>query len=502
MRRFSLSCLHNQILTTKIPPIFLESSQRVKEGNTIISGHRRQKQRIFGIAAIGDRRLFSIKTSPPPPKMINFAKGHPNPNLLPIQEIRDIFTRIASSSNQDSSLAESLNYPTRDAGTSRLLEELKSFINRQTQNDDLGDTANTTQQSLFPASPTNIFMTHGVSHGLDMLCAACTKPGDVVLVEQPTYFLAAGIFRSHRLSVHNLPMLQDNGQIDMDRLEADMDSGAVSPPSMIYIIPTHQNPTGSVMPIKTRWRLARLARRHKILVVADEVYHWLDWRDDEESHNLPRPARMAVIDSLLLGREDETYGDLSSSQGCCVTVSSFTKIFAPGIRCGWIEGPSHIVESLENVGYIQSQGGCTPLIGEIMYTALSTGMNDRVLANLNQALRKRSRALCEILTSTDGIRLHTVPLGGYFVWVSFDLVDDTNHFLDFCTKQGVRFLPGEKCDVRSDDAAGTTRGAVSSRKFARFCFADLDFEDIERGANIMVECYKQYINPTSVADYD
>jgi 2-aminoadipate transaminase len=419
--------------------------------------------------------------------MFNFAKGHPNRKLLPVKEIQEILVQVSLSSNEND-LTDSLNYPKRDSGTQKLLQELRAFLGRHTSGDDLGN-----GESSNGAIETSFFVTHGVSHGLDLLCAAQTQPGDVVLVERPTYFLAAGIFRSHGLEVQSLPMTQ-NG-VDMDRLERELENGSLKPPRMIYIIPTHQNPSATVMSIKDRWRLARLARRHGILVTADEVYHLLDWR--VVAQDGPRPARMAVVDSLL----GDTDGSSSATlAGCCVTVSSFTKIFAPGVRCGWVEGPPHIVKSLENLGYILSQGGCAPLVGELMHASLKLGIGDRVLAKLNSSFRERSQKLCEILAAGDGIHVHRVPVGGYFIWVSFDGVADTSDFLAFCDERGVRFLPGARCVVTSDSLLKPDESSSSCHRYARFCFADLDLDDIEKGANLVLECYHEFLKCNSATE--
>jgi 2-aminoadipate transaminase len=422
--------------------------------------------------------------------MINFAKGHPNRKLLPMQEMQEIFAKVALKSNEET-LQDSLNYPKADPGDPQFLAELGAFVDRHTKHDDLGSNYDNSPSSSKAKSRTNhVFATTGVSHGLEMLCSTQTKPGDVVLMENPTYFLAAGVFRSHDLQVKSLPMKRGApGGVDMDQLELSLESGKLQPPRMIYVIPTHQNPTARVLPIEDRWRLAKLARKYGILVVGDEVYHLLDWRDVDRDG--PRPARMAVVGSKLYEQEEEATitSGRSSRMGCCVTVSSFTKIFAPGVRCGWVEGPEFIIKSLENLGYIQSQGGCTPLIGELMRTSLMEGIGDRVLAKLNAAFQERSNLLCRILSADKGIHFDTKPLGGYFVWVSFDGIDDTGSFLSFCSERGVRFLPGERCDVGSDD----DRDGGDCRRWARFCFADLDLDDLEKGAALVVQCYREYL---------
>lgn len=425
--------------------------------------------------------------------MINFARGHPNRKLLPIQEMQEIFAKVLLQSNEER-LKDSLNYPKSDPGDPRFLAELGAFMDRHTKDDDIGGSISSASGQT--SRNTHLFATTGVSHGLDMLCSAQTTPGDVVLMEKPTYFLAAGVFQSHGLKVQSLPMKKGTpgGGVDLDQLELSLENGALHPPRMIYIIPTHQNPTARVLPIADRWRLAKLAHNYGILVVSDEVYHLLDWRDIDRDG--PRPARMALIDSHLVeqGREDCS-SSTSAHPGCCVTVSSFTKIFAPGVRCGWVEGPKWVIESLGNLGYIQSQGGCTPLVGELMYTSLSEGIGDRVLSNLNSAFQERSERLCKIFSTDKGIHFDTQPLGGYFVWVSFDGIDDTGSFLSFCSERGVRFLPGERCDVGShDESADPDHHTFSDcRRWARFCFADLDLEDLEKGASLVVQCYREYL---------
>jgi DNA-binding transcriptional MocR family regulator len=528
--------------------------------------------------------MTTISTTTTPPAIINFARGHPNKSLLPLQEMQEILQKVGRASSSlsvddddgERRLEQALNYPMADRGNALLLAELSAFLNRHCQVDDLGSppslphaaaaatTANTTGETT--SATTDLFMTHGVSHGLDILCTAQTRAGDVVLMERPTYFLAADIFKSHGLKVDSLPMKNTTttnnggGGIDLDRLEQMLErqqqrEHLSSLPRMIYIIPTHQNPTGRTMSIQDRWKLAALARRFGILVVADEVYHLLDWRrndntsaasadgaaaaaaaDSAGSTSDPkRPARMAVVDSLLASTAADSDSTCTStniesvflenrrrrhskddddsaegSGGCCVSVSSFTKIFAPGVRCGWIEGPKHIIDSLVNVGYICSQGGCVPFVGEVLYTSMTHGYNDAVLAKLQAALQQRSRLLVEILSLEPGIGIDTIPLGGYFVWISFQGVHDTSQLLEYCLKRGVGFLSGSRCNIsiRSGNNDNDEHGNVMDnsnddtdycQQWARLCFADLDMQQLKEGATLLVSCYRDYLQETKAA---
>ena len=132
-----------------------------------------------------------------------------------------------------------------------------------------------------------------------------------------------------------------------------------------------------------------------------------------------------------------------------------------------------------------------------MRILLSEGIGDQVLTKLITAYRERSNKLYQILSLEPGIHFDTEPRGGYFAWVSFDGIDDTGEFLTFCSERGVCFLPGERCHV-SEPIDSSSRDpdtqVMGCKKWARFCFADLDVDDLETGAHLVVQCYREYLN--------
>ena len=394
-----------------------------------------------------------------------------------------------------------LNYG-HEKGSPELLSELRSFLDRHTANDDIGDA------KLDDSKHNSQFITHGVSQGIDLICSTQLAPGDVVWVERPTYFLVADIFRSHRLVVRGMPMVHPNnnggtGGIDVKRMVEMVESGQLSPPKMMYLVPTHQNPTGHTMPVEDRILLAKFANKHGVLVVADEVYHLLDWRD--ENVDGQRPARMAEFNKMDSSDGGDATG--STSTGCCISVSSFTKIFAPGVRCGWIEAPDRIVQSIAQLGYIQSQGGLAPFVGDlIMCRALVDRIADNYLKKLNKEYADRARKICAILREEERIVLpNGCPTGGYFLWVRFPQDVNSEEFLEFCVDHGtdVRFRPGALCDafanhldgeeqISNDEASGVA--STSFQSYARLCFADLDTRDLEDGSRELVKAFKMYMD--------
>jgi DNA-binding transcriptional MocR family regulator len=498
--------------------------------------------------------------------IINFARGHPNADLLPINAMKEALNLV----QEQGDLVSYLNYPPEDNGNSELLRELSSFLDEHTALDDVGEefmvapAAADETNSNWNGAPFNrkntendFFMTHGVSHAMDLLCGTLTEPGHVVAIEVPTYFLVARIFENHGLTVQPLPMkytAEDGIIIDVRRLQYNLDNGIQAVPNMIYTIPTHHNPTASILPIADRIHLAKLAKQYGIIIVADEVYHLLDWRhhlaeQESDQETAPadtksirkRPARMAVIGVAVAAASSssaEEHKDTSTPAtssvtnsaantdsnttttpfsskrdrfgGSCLSISSFTKIFCPGIRCGWVEGPSNIVEALCQYGYLRSQGGCVPFVGELMRCALSNGLATNVLLSLQEAYYERSQLLCRILlegnedgtNADDSIRICTKPMGGYFLWIQLPSRVKAVDFAAYCLESnGVKILPGPSCDPFIDDSVSASSEKTNTTEqdvdfvsnHARLCFADLVLEDLEKGARRLLELLREYL---------
>ena len=475
----------------------------------------------------------------PPPQRLkpqyDLSRGHPNRHLLPTAEMREILAEIATSEgsgqSDDDGREEALRFAlgySPLAGTKGLLFELRSFLDRNTAGDDLGGRYVQEEEGVTTTSPppplesnNRLFATNGVSHGIELLCRTQTSPGDVVLVDRPTYFLVSGIFANSGLVVRGLPMEPEvPGAVDVGRLTDLVTSGEMEAPRMIYLIPTHHNPTGYTMPPEKRRDLAEFAMRHGVLVVADEVYHLLDWRD--RVRDGPRPARMAAYNDVVADRggsynDGKGQGESPSGggrrAGGCASVSSFTKIFAPGVRCGWVEAPDAVIRGLGRCGYLRSQGGSVPITGDlIMRIALRSRRCDAVLQRLNAAYEGRARRMCDVLHEESGIRVVHRPLGGLFIWVKFPDDVDARDLLNFCagtaasdSASGVRFLPGEACDARFGDGDLTQEerdrndivsgvSGASFRSCARLCFADLDEDDLVEGTRRLVRAFGEYMS--------
>ncbi len=161
-----------------------------------------------------------------------------------------------------------------------------------------------------------LFSTNGNSQALEMLCTVLTEPGDVVIVEEPTYFLAFQMFRDHGLEIRGVPIDADGLVVDALVDEVARCTSAGQRVAFVYTIPAFQNPTSVTMSAQRRRELVAAAAEHDVLIVADEVYHLLRFAPGP----MPPPMSAYVDDGPVL------------------SIGTFSKILAPGMRLGWIHG--------------------------------------------------------------------------------------------------------------------------------------------------------------------
>jgi len=335
-----------------------------------------------------------------PEGMIDLGAGQPSPFLLPLERIREAAAACTADADWQS-LA--YGYP---QGHGLLRESLARFLS-----DAYG----------FAVGPENLLITAGASQALDLICTLFTRPGDTVLVEEPTYFLALGIFADHGLEVVSVPM--DASGIKLDALEEAL---AQTTPALLYTIPTFHNPAGVILSRSRRKALIELSRRHGLRIVADEVYQLLDLGDAP-----PRPLA--------------AYGEA----GQVLSLGSFSKILAPGLRLGWIQAAPEPLRPLAECGLLDSGGGMNPFTAAVVRQFIELGWQAEHLAILKQTYQSRMAAMDRTLESEfgDAAFFHAVR-GGYFRWVRMDEGMDTAPLLTRAKSNGVSFQPGVRFSVR------------------------------------------------------
>ena len=305
----------------------------------------------------------------------------------------------------------------------------------------------------FPVDPDNLFVTNGISNALDLICAHFTRPGDTIFVEEPSYFLALRIFEDH--DMHIIPIQTDENGLVIESLEKSL---AQFQPKFLYTVPTFQNPGGFTLSLDRRARLVQLSQEYDFLIVADEVYHFLNYSGQQ-------------IKSFA------AYTDLEM----VISLGSFSKILAPGLRLGWMQAHSDVIKRLVTSGLLDSGGGLNPFTSAIVRELLVAGDLERNISKLNRAYRSRLDAMEIVLHQELPQALFETPQGGFFFWVRLPGVDavklrDEARELKVGFRQGVLF---------------SSQGGL--RDYIRLCYAFYDEMKIDEA----VRRLRQALEPLS-----
>jgi 2-aminoadipate transaminase len=300
----------------------------------------------------------------------------------------------------------------------------------------------------FRVDPELLYSTNGNSQAIDQISGIFAKPGDTIIVEDPTYFIARQIFADRGLQVVDAQM--DSDGIDIDALGAQLAAlrSAGTPARFIYTIPTFHNPTGRTLPVGRRQQLVELAAQYECLIVADEVYHLLH---TGESRSVP-PPMSAWVDS-----------------GYVLSLGTFSKIFSPGLRLGWVHAASPLLEQLVGSGLIVSAGGLNPVVSTLMTPMLHDGTVEDNITSLRREYANRIDVMHEALHQYVGdLMTWTKPTGGYFFWLTLPPGVDGLHLRRVAEQHGVGLRHGALFRVKA--LAGPDAVRLS---FAHYQAADL-----------------------------
>lgn len=286
-------------------------------------------------------------------------------------------------------------------------------------------------------------VTAGGMQGLDLFCKIFVDPGDLVVVESPTYTNGSATALSYGAELLEVPV-DDAGMI-VDDLPRLLDGRT---PKAIYTIPTFQNPSGATMSLRRRQRLLELARGWGSMVIDDDPYGLLRFAGDP----LPTLRELGAGDPLVFA------------------VRTFSKIVAPGLRVGWVDTDPELQPLLINAK--QAMDTCTNLPAQRLLTGFLTGGHlEEHLVRQRREYKRRKEAMHAALTEHFADIAHwTDPEGGFFLWVTLENGVDTEELFEVALAEGVAFIPGP-----AFSPTGRFRNAF------RLCFASTAPDRIHEG---------------------
>lgn len=373
---------------------------------------------------------IQIIQNPVSADIIDLGMGDPNPSLFPL----DMLRRAADErfTQNDPSF---LQYGT-EQGDGYFRLALAHFLE---------------QGYGSPTQPETIFVTTGVSSALDLLCTLFTRAGDTVFVEEATYFIAPRIFANHHLRI--VPIAMDEHGLVIESLEENLERYK---PKFLYTIPVHHNPTGITLTDPRRARLIELAEQHNFNIVADEVYQLLSY-----GGSVPKPFATCIDHEPV------------------ISLGSFSKILAPGLRLGWIQAHPTNIQRLVTSGLLDSGGGMNPFTSSIVRGVIESGDLERHIHLLIETYSSRLKKMDTLLREHLPQITYSTPKGGYFFWLR--LPDHVNAL------ELRRQAKSMKIDIRPGNLF-SVRGELQN--YVRLCFAHYDERQIEQGILRLMECFR------------
>ncbi len=355
------------------------------------------------------------------PNLVSLAAGFTDNESLPLQETRNLLDEILSSPKT--------GRPALQYGTTAGDPELRKFAAELTHREDTA-----TGARIGKYSPNQTLITHGSQQLLYILTEALCDPGDIVILEDPTYFVYLGIAQSHRLQTRGVRLQADG--IDLDHLEEVLaslkKSGDLKRVKMLYLVTYFQNPTGTTTSFKKKAQALEILRRyekaagHPIYLLEDAAYRELRFSGSDEASAL---AAAKFSDRVLY-------------------TTTFSKPYASGVRVGFGILPPEILEVVLRIKG-NHDFGTSNLLQRIMTAALTSKAYEKHLPNL------RARYAKKALTMTSAIREHfpnavewAEPNGGLYVWarVPEKVKSGTKSKLfKMALESDVLYVPGELC---------------------------------------------------------
>ena len=339
------------------------------------------------------RALFAVASRP---EIVSLAGGMPNLSALPMEIMADVVDKLIKENG-----AEALQYGSGQ-GHPKLREQICDVMALEG----------------IKAHPDDVIITTGSQQALDLISRIFINPGDVVLVEAPSYVGALGTFKQYEANVVHVAM-DDNGMVP-EALRAAIATVRKSGQEIkfLYLIPNYQNPAGVLLSAERRDEILEICASEKIFIVEDNPYGLLGFER-------PSPDAMRAKDS-----ENVIY------------LGSFSKTIAPGFRVGWALVPQSLKEKL--VIAAESSILCPSNFTKLSISGYLADQPWRdQIASFCKLYKVRRDAMLESLEAHfPAGATWTKPEGGFYVWVTLPPEIDTTALMPKAIAAKVAYVPG------------------------------------------------------------
>lgn len=325
--------------------------------------------------------------------IISFSGGFPSPDLYPLEDLEKIQEKLFRTYGKQLLLHNPVE------GLQSLRAEISSLMKSRNAE----------------VSARDIMITAGSQQGLDYIARVFIKPGDTVILEEPSFFGAIHIFRSTGAKVIGVPT--DSQGMNTDFLEALIQRYK---PKFIYTLPTFQNPSGIVMSLERRYELLNLSYKYRIPIVEDDPYSDL------------RYVGKAIPSLKALDPYDHV-----------IYLSTFSKVLSIGLRVGWVAAPQQVIRKFAYLKQMTDSHVNTPC-QYMLSEFLSEGCYEKHLGRVRKEYDEKMELMNEALEKYKVPQVFwDKPEGGFYTWCHLPEYVTNNRLVSKAAEKGVVYLPGE-----------------------------------------------------------
>lgn len=371
--------------------------------------------------------------------VLSFALGMADPSLIPDLPFHKLAALTALPENRR------VLSQTPVAGSEELRRNICGFLKKDN----------------IPCSEEQVMVLTGSQQGIDLCARVLVKPGDVVVVESPSYFLAFNSFKSVGAELMEVPM--DESGMLLDRLEKILKRYH---PKLIYTVPTYQNPSSYSMNLQRRKKLLELAYRYQVLIIEDDAYGGIGY----DTCGLPSLFQM-------------------DTNGYVIYLKTFSKTICSGLRLGFMLAHKRLIAQCcmlrQNVD-IHPNSISQYLVSEF----IQSGEYEKHLKYVIQVYKKRRDVMEQALNKhVPKEVLWIKPQGGFYYWCQLPRQVNASELFIMCARQGVVFMPGIPFFLQGN-----------GEHFMRLNFTTPKPDEIETGIGVIGSNIKKLMRKYQKAD--
>ncbi|MDK2918839.1 MAG: 2-aminoadipate transaminase [Candidatus Petromonas sp.] len=385
-------------------------------------------ERMDRIKASEIRELLKLTVRP---EIISFAGGLPAPELFPVEEMKKVSLKVLEESGE-----QALQYSPTE-GFTPLREKIAKRM----------------EQVGVNTKAENILITSGSQQGLDFSGKIFLNPGDVVVVESPSYLGAINAFKAYECEFLEVPT-DENGMIMEELEKALADTERVK---MIYVIPDFQNPSGRTWSLDRRKKLLEIANKYNLPIIEDNPYGELRFEGE----------RLPSIKSM-------------DTDGRVVFLGTFSKTFCPGLRIGWVCADGEVLNK-----YILVKQGADLQSNSMSQRELNKFLEmydlDEHIEKIKKLYKKRRDLMIQTMEQHFPKEVKfTRPEGGLFTWAELPEHINTRELMKKALEKNVAFVPG-----------GSFFPNGGHENTMRINYSNMPEDKIVKGIKILAEVIKE-----------